>query len=42
MVVHHMEESPHCRYITEVLQMEISVMSCYEQVSLNKKGENKL
>lgn len=33
MEVHHMLESPRCKYITEALQMAINVMGAFEQVA---------
>ena len=33
MEVHHMAESPRCKYITEALQMAINIMGAFEQVA---------
>lgn len=33
MEVHHMAESPRCKYITEALQMALNIMGAFEQVA---------
>lgn len=32
MVVHHMEEEPHCHYITEALHMAINALGAIDQI----------
>lgn len=32
MIVHHMEEEPHCHYITEALHMAINALEQYEDL----------
>ena len=37
MEVHHMAESPRCKYITEALQMALNIMGAFEQVAWERK-----
>ena len=32
MEVHHMAESPHCKYITEALQIALNVLGAIDQI----------
>lgn len=32
MIVHHMEESPHCQYITEALKMALNALGAIDQI----------
>lgn len=32
MIVHHMEESPHCEYITEALKMALNALGAIDQI----------
>ena len=32
MIVHHMEEEPHCHYITEALHMALNALGAIDQI----------
>lgn len=32
MIVHHMEESPHCQHITEALKMALNALGAIDQI----------
>lgn len=32
MIVHHMEEHPHCHYITEALKMALNALGAIDQI----------